>query len=319
MLIVLAVGACSRSNVEPIRIGYNEWPGCEVLYLADQLRLFQKHGVRVNLEDFASLSDVLRAYQEGRLEGATMTLVELLRISGTPDPPVAVLAIDASAGSDGIVARPGIGRMRELKGRRIGVESPTLGGYVLGRALDRSGMVLSDVIPVNMTPEEEGMDAFRNGRIDALVTFEPSLSILERTAGGKKIFSSREIPNEIIDVLAFSPRVLKTRRADCKRVLEAWFEAMDYWTAHPKEAEEIMSRRERTSPEMFRESLQGLTIYSREDNLRLFRQADGKTPLSETASRIDELIVRYNLAKGGANVTALLDGSLVGSLPKGRP
>ncbi len=319
MLIVLAVGACSRSNVEPIRIGYNEWPGYEVLYLADQLRLFQKHGVRVSLQDFASFSDVLRAYQEGRLEGATMTLVEFLRISGIPDPPVAVLAIDASAGSDGIVARPGIGGMRELKGRRIGVESLALGGYVLGRALDRSGMTLSDVIPVNMTPDEEGMDAFRNGRIDALVTFEPSLSELERTAGGKKIFSSREIPNEIIDVLVFSPRVLKTRRADCKRVLEAWFEAMDYWAAHPKEAEEIMSRRERTSPEMFRESLQGLTIYSREDNLRLFGQADGKAPLLETAGRIDELIVRYNLAKGGANVTALLDGSLVRSLPKRRP
>lgn len=317
--VCLLAGSCHRPNVEPIRIGYSVWPGYEPLYLAQELKFFEKHGVRVRLIDFDSFTDILRAYQKGRVEGAAMTMVELLRMPSTLDPPVAVLAIDASAGADGIVARPSIKRVQDLRGRKVGVEMGALGAYTLGRALDGAGLALSDVITINMTPDIEGTRAFREGTIDALVTFEPTLSELEREFGAKKIFSSREIPEEIIDVLTFSRTILKSRPDDCRRILAAWFEAIQYWAEHPREADEIMSRREQATPPKFRDSLRGLQVFSLQDNRRFFETGGQRGSLDNSAERVSDFLLRLHLISARPDLGARFDGSLIRSLAEKRP
>ena len=61
---------------------------------------------------------------------------------------------DYSNGADGLVARRGIGGLRELRGKRVGAEIGSISHYVLLRALDSTGMSESDLTILNQTVEE---------------------------------------------------------------------------------------------------------------------------------------------------------------------
>jgi NitT/TauT family transport system substrate-binding protein len=82
------------------------------------------------------------------------------------------LIMDISNGADAIVAKPAIANLQSLKGRRVGFDRSMLATFVLSRGLEQVGLSLKDVkiVPVELSDQEE---AFKQGRVDAIVTFEP--------------------------------------------------------------------------------------------------------------------------------------------------
>ena len=71
--------------------------------------------------------------------------------------------------------------------------------WKFGREKER--MKVSDVKAVNKLPDE-GAQAFRRGEVEAVITYEPDLGKLLREKGAHLVFTSREIPGEIVDVMA---------------------------------------------------------------------------------------------------------------------
>lgn len=307
---VLGLGACAAPPPEPLRIGMNVWPPYELFFLARERGYFRDEGVEVELVDFSSYSGALAAYHQGQIDAFLATLNEVQIRDNFQDPPVVVLALDYSYGGDAVVARAGIERLEALRGRAVAYEESALGSYMLERALQHGGLAEHDVRLENRLPEESEA-AFRKGKVDAVVTYEPFLGRLLEIPGASVLFSSREIPGEIVDVLAARPAMLDTRRDDFRRVARAWFRAVGEFRARPVESAAVMARHENVGAEEFLRSLSGSHLPDRAENLRLLGTSMRPGRLSATADRLSEFLVRRGLARRPANGAQVLSASVV--------
>lgn len=124
-LIILAViCSCSGQPKPPLRIGTHVWPGYEPLYLARNRGFLDDN--EVQLVEYPSASEVIRAFRNRAIDGATLTLDEVLLLAQDGLDPRVVLVTDISHGGDVILGRPGMKNLASLQGRRIGVENNAL-------------------------------------------------------------------------------------------------------------------------------------------------------------------------------------------------
>jgi len=246
----------------------NPWPGYEVLSLAEDQRFYEAEGVAVRIISFNSLADARRAYERGQIDVMAATAIEVLQVRdhGARSPQI-VQVVDYSNGADMVLARgsprPGpTGAAGTLRGARIGVELASLGVYVLARALARHELALGDVSVVSS--DQLSMDAaFRSGELDAVVTYPPTSVRLLRDADAHVVFSSREIPAEVVDVLAVEEQLIAQRPDQIARFLRAYHRALDFTRDHPAEAYRIMAAHEGITPEEFAATLtDGITLVS---------------------------------------------------------
>ncbi|MBP8184620.1 MAG: ABC transporter substrate-binding protein [Pseudomonas sp.] len=263
--LVVLLSACSAPP-EPLRIATNPWPGYEYLYLAEQLKLFEAQGVAVQVFQFSSLSDSRRAYERGQVDGFGGTLVEVLVANEQSQrPPKIVHVSDYSNGGDLIVAQTDIAQTQQLQGKTVAIEPGTLNTYILARALNRAGLSLEQVKLVSLA-QADMFTALQQKHIDAAVTYPPHSIEMLKQLPLKQLFSSREIPGEVLDVIALDAQLVATRKADVQAMLRALEAAHDYARAHPQEAHRIMAEREKISPEDFRVAV--------ENDLKILHAAD---------------------------------------------
>jgi NitT/TauT family transport system substrate-binding protein len=265
LLVLLLVPACIHEEQEPVRVGTIHWPGTEPLYLARDLGLFADRSV--HLVEYASLGALNRAFRNGVIDAAHVTFDMALVLQQHGLEPRVVLVLDYSHGGDAIVARPEVRRIEELQGRRVAVEDLTTSPYVLGRALERAGLEPSDLQIVRI-PVNQQIGAYERGEVDAVVTFEPFVDKL-LVSGAHTIFDSSQLPEEIIDVLIVREDSLRRRPGQVRKLLQAWFQALDYLKRSPDDAVARMSPRLGMSPSEFTSSLKSLRWQSLDDNLTL--------------------------------------------------
>lgn len=246
----LLLAGCPRPR-EPLRIGVDTWPPYGLFYLAQAKGFFRDEGVTVKLLDFGAVSDVRRAYEQGKLDGVATTVVEVLMARDATARDLRVVRlIDISEGGDVILAKESIRSMRDLRGKRIGVEPASLNMYVLARALEKAGMTFKDVTVVPKEPRAM-CDELLADRLDAVVTYPPESARVLADPRFHTVFTSLEIPGEIIDVLAFDARALRARPRDIAGVMRALDRALQYLKENPQDSWRIMADRAGVSPEEF--------------------------------------------------------------------
>src|SRR3954464_3736313 len=143
LFIAATLGGCMREPESALRIGTNVWIGSEPLYLARELGRLDPNVVQ--LVEYPSAGEVLRAYRNQAIDGMVISLDELFGLAADGLQPRVILVVDVSNGADAVVGRRGMRSMRDLKGKSIAVESSALGAFVLSRALALSGMQPGDV------------------------------------------------------------------------------------------------------------------------------------------------------------------------------
>lgn len=230
----LLAGACQLSGCAPaptlpLRFGAQPWPGYELLYLARARRYFAPEQVR--MIEVPSASASLRALATGALDGAALTLDEVLTARARGLPMTVVAVADVSMGADVVMSRPGLRRPADLAGRRVGLESSATGAVMLDALLTRSGLTLRDVKLVPLTVDQH-LRAYQDGQVDALVTYEPVRSRL-KAAGAWLLFSSAEVPGSIVDTLAVRRDMLDGQADALRAMLAGHFRALDDWRRDP--------------------------------------------------------------------------------------
>jgi NitT/TauT family transport system substrate-binding protein len=299
-----------REPESPLHIGTNVWIGSEPLYLARELGHLDAKSVR--LVEYPSASEVLRAFRNQAIDGMVISLDEVFGLAVDGLQPRIILVVDVSHGADAIVGRPGMHAMKDLKGRRVAVESGALGAFVLSRALALNGMKAGDIKIVQLESNEQPT-AFQKGQVDGAVTFDPYRAQLLR-AGGATVFDSTQIPGEIVDLLAVRASVLDKQPKAIQKLLAGWFGAIDYLKREPRDAARRMGIRQQTSGEQFLQALQGLHIPSREENLDML---SGATPgLAVTGGRLMDLMLEAKLLSARLNIEEVLAPGPLASLPK---
>jgi len=307
--LLAIVASCVQAPLPPLRVGANVWPGYESLYLARDLGYYDD--LPIQLVDHPSATEVSRALRNGQLEVAALTLDETLLLAETNPDIRAVLITDVSAGGDAIVAKSEIESLAGLKGRRVGVESNALGAFVITRALEQVGLSPQDVEIVSLGVSEHEQ-AFKQGTVDAVVTFEPVRSNLLAT-GANLVFDSTQIPGEIVDVLVVPQAVLEHQRETLDVLIRGWFRALDYLKQNPQDAARRMAPREGVEPDQFLASLELLHIPDLQENQALLGKTD--PTLQKVLTQLSELMLGKELLQQKIETENLLDDRLVNALP----
>ncbi|MFZ7090777.1 ABC transporter substrate-binding protein [Primorskyibacter sp. 2E233] len=287
MSIAFGVAGCRSDEDAPFRVGLVVWPPYEMAFLAEDLGYYDGHAIE--LIDYRSPSDFMVVYQTGSLDAVGTTLGYALELQAADPRQEVVLMINHSTGGDAVVAGAPADTMQDLVGRRIGYEASALGGYVLSRALEESGLTKDDVtlVPLDMQNHEA---AFQDGRVDAVVTYEPTVTALLGD-GHNVVFDSREIPFEILDVLLTPDHLSEDKQRQLQAFVDGWFKAYDYFLENPSDAASRVAERQGMTVDEFLASFDGVELIDHMTNLAWL---SGNTPkltarLEEHAHKMVEL------------------------------
>jgi NitT/TauT family transport system substrate-binding protein len=310
-LVGLSISS-SAFAAEPLKIGYSDWPGWVAWEIAIEKQWFKEEGVDVQFEWFDYVAS-MDAFAAGKLDGVGMTNGDALVTGSTGAKSVMILMNDYSNGNDMVIGGPGIGSVKDLKGKKIGVEVGFVSHLLLLNALEKNGMTESDVELVNV-PTNETPQVLASGEVDAIVAWQPSSGqALNLVPGSKPIYTSKDEPGLIYDMLAVSPESLAARRDDWKKVIKVWYRAVDYLKDPKTEADalKIMSARVGLSPEEYKPFLKGTNILTRAEANKFMVKGEGFKSIYGSSVISDEFNVANKVYEKSEPVDDYIDPSLM--------
>ncbi len=326
LLIFTVVSGCTSKGAtskttgksgEPIKLALSPWPGWFVWYLVKEKGFFEKNGVNVDLVWFPVYSDSLSALASGKVDANSQTLSDTLAPASKGIKLKAVLVNDNSNGGDGVVVKPSINSLKDLKGKKVATELGTVDHLLMLTALEKAGLAEKDVAYTNMTVNDAG-PAFISGNLDAAVLWEPFLSKAIQEGKGKLLFSSKDTPGLIPDLLVFKEEITKNRPDDVKKIINAWFDALDYWKANPEESLKIMAKAAETPVDEYKAGVDSVKIFQLEDNVKAFQKGDNLESLNFTSQKTAEFLKGLDMLTSIPNAESFLDGHFVEEVLKER-
>lgn len=297
LMIAMPWLASCHQDEGPFKVGINRWLGYEAFYLAEQLSLYP----RVEIVRLFSTLDVLRALRNGNLQGAGLTLDETLTLVDEGIDLQIVAVIDYSNGADVVMAGPEVASLAELRGKRIAVEINALGAMLLHGVLGKAGVNTDDVTIASM-PVSQMARACAEKNIDAAVSYQPFASELS-SCGMRMLFSSADIPGQIVDVLAVRRDAL--HRDDALReLINGYYKALNFIHEKPAQAQQRMADDLGISPQNVQQELDGLHLITREESL-VMMQPSGD--LAHTLSVLHSLMKSRGMVRNDIDVSRLID------------
>lgn len=300
----------SAGSSEPIKLALSPWPGWFVWYLVKEKGFFEKEGVKVDLVWFPVYSDSLSALSTGKVDANSQTLSDTISPVSKGIKLKAVLVNDNSNGGDGIVVKPNINSVADLKGKKIATELGTVDHLLMLTGLQKSGLKEGDVNFTNMAVNDAG-PAFISGNLDAAVLWEPFLSKAIEEGKGKLLFSSADTPGLIPDLLVFKEDVTKKRPDDVKKIIKAWYDGLDYWKAHPDESLAIMAKAAETPIDEYKKSVDGVKIFSLDDNRKAFGSQQDLTSLAFTGKKTADFLKSVGMISSVPDLSRVIDGHFI--------
>jgi NitT/TauT family transport system substrate-binding protein len=242
-LIASALAISARAaDLKPYRIGYNSWIGYISLFVAEEKGYFTDEGLAVTKTSFSSPGDGLKPLLAGDLD-AHFTTVDstIIALDKAPGQLRVVYLTDTSAGADAVVAIKDIATVKDLKGHTVAATLGECNFLLLTKALESAGLTESDVKITNMSADDAGA-AFAAGKIDVAVTWEPWITQVSAEQKGHVIFSSKMVPNLILDCVTISSATADKKSAETKAFLRALNKANEFVIAHPDEAAKLTEK-----------------------------------------------------------------------------
>ena len=307
--VPLAVAFSSLGQAaEPLKIGYSDWPGFVAFQVAIDKGWFKEAGIDVKFEWF-DYSASMDAYTAGKLDAVMVTNGDALVVGSGGAKNTMVLITDYSNGNDMIVAKPGIKKIEDLKGKKIGLETGFVEHLMFLNALEKAGMKESDVTIVN-TKTNETPQALASGELAAIAAWQPnSGQAMKLVPGAKPIYTSAKAPGLIYDVVAVTPASLANHKAEWAKIIKVWDKTVNYIN-DPKtqpDAIKIMSQRVGLSPDAYKPLLKGTKLINLAEGKSTIVKADGLKSLYGSSKVADDFNVKYGVYKSAQDINKAID------------
>ncbi len=258
--LVGSLAAWRILNSQPrLSVAITSWPGFEYLYLAEQRRLGHRYGLDLRVQQYTSIEDQRLAYGRGDVEVIATNLPDAITICQEVPKrcPELFLVIDQSEGADVIISKSDIGDVRGLVGQTVGLERTVLSEYLLLRAFETKQVPFDQVHLMHEGPSAL-VSALSKGKVAAIVTYPPHSNLLREDSRYRVLFSSAQIPGEIVDILAVNPAFAKRHPGMIRALVRTWWAAQALARAEPISSQALMAKREQVSPAEFVASERGI-------------------------------------------------------------
>lgn len=269
-LVTLACGAAQAQDVK-VAIGMSGWTGFAPLTLAKEAGLFKKHGLDVSIKKIPQ-KDRHLAIASGDIQCAATTVETWIAWNANGVATTQIFQLDKSYGADGMVVKPGITKISDLKGKTVAASAPGTAPYFgLAWMLKKNGLSTKDVKIVNLEPQAaaNAMIAGTSG-LDAAMTYEPYLSaVREKPEAGKIIATTLDYPM-VMDTFGCTPKFLAENPKAARALADGYFDALEMIKKDPAKSFEIMGADVKQPAEKFEASQKYLRWQDRAANLKFF-------------------------------------------------
>jgi len=306
-LAATMLAACSSEPQPLLKVGSNRWPGYEPMFLASNLGFYNK--TEIKLVELPSATDSLHLLYTGEIDAAALTLDEALVAIEQGTKLSIVLIFDISNGADVLIAAPNIKKLQDIKGKRVGVESTAVGSIMLQSLLKHAKLDEFDIDIVYLTADEH-VSAYRNGQVDAIITFEPSKTQLLKQ-GAHELFTSQMIPGLIVDVLAVRTELLNKQHTNIQSLVDGYYKARQYMLTHEEDAMQRMAPRLGITANEFQLTFSGLKLPSLAANQSSF--AGQPSSFEKSAYSVMTTLLHAGSISHAVDLTHLVDSTFVES------
>jgi NitT/TauT family transport system substrate-binding protein len=244
-----------------IYAGWMPWP-----YAAEAgivKKWADKYGITIDVVQINDYVESINQYTAGKFDAVTVTNMDTLTIpaAGGVDSTVLIVG-DYSNGNDGIVLK-NKDTLADIKGQKVNLVELSVSHYLLARGLESVKLSERDVTVVN-TSDADIVAAFGSTDVTAAVPWNPQLSEILKSPGAKLVFSSSQIPGEILDCTVVHTAVLKDNPNFGKALVGAWFETLKLMTEKDgagRAAREAMGKLSGTTLEGYESQLKTTHMY----------------------------------------------------------
>lgn len=285
-----------------IYAGWMPWPYAQQAGIVKKWA--DKYGIKINIVQVNDYVESVNQYTAGKFDGVTVTNMDALTIPAAGGKETSAIIVgDYSNGNDGILLK-GADRFGAIKGRQVYLVELSVSHYLLARALEKSGMKPTDIKTVN-TSDADIVGAFGSPDATAAVAWNPQLAVMKEQAGAKEVFSSAQIPGEILDLLVVDTATLKANPNLGKALTGIWYETMvllKRQDTQGKEARAAMAKLAGASPEIFDSQLATTYLYS---DPKAAVAATTAPALVATMTQVRNFSFSHGLFKGASSADAV--------------
>jgi NitT/TauT family transport system substrate-binding protein len=290
-----------------VAIGISGWTGFAPLTLANEAGLFKKNGLDVSIKKIPQ-KDRHLAIASGDIQCAATTVETWVVWNANGVATTQIFQLDKSYGADGMVTKPGIAKITDLKGKTVAASAPGTSPYfALAWMLKKNGMSVKDVKVATLEPQPAA-NAIIAGTadLDAAMTYEPYLSAVRaKPEAGKIIATTLDYPM-VMDTFGCTPKFLKENPKAAKALADSYFAALDLIKSDPKKSFEVMGADVKQSGEAFEKSAAFLRWQDRAANQKFF--AGEHAQFSKEAA---DLLLEIGIIKQLPDMNALADTSFI--------
>jgi NitT/TauT family transport system substrate-binding protein len=272
----LALAFAANLHADPLKIGYSDWPGYTVFEVAKQKGWFKDAGLDVDLVWFDYLPS-LDAFSANKIDAVCVVGSDALVTGATGGKSKIIALLDYSEGSDMIIGAPGVESIKDLKGKKIGIEVTLVEHMLLLQALKNNGMKQSDVELVG-TPTNDTPQVLASGKVSAIGAWYPvSGQALKAVAGSKPLFTSAQAKGLIYDVLAVNPTSYAKHKDEWTKITAIYYKCVDY-LKDPKTADDaikIMAAKVGANADDYAKNVPGTHFLTLAEAKAAFKKGDG--------------------------------------------
>jgi NitT/TauT family transport system substrate-binding protein len=316
-LLLFATAGAQPSAAAGLTIGYSDWPGWVAWQVAIDKGWLKEAGLDVTFQWF-DYSASMDAFAAGKLDANLMTNGDTLVTGSGGGKGIIIMATDYSNGNDTVIAKPGIKDIKALKGKKVGVEVGLVDHLLLLDAFKKSGMNPKDVTLVN-SKTNELPQVLASGQVDAVACWQPIAGqAMKGVPGSRPVWTSKQSPGLIYDVLAVSPTKLAANKDAWIKLIKVWGKVVSYIN-DPKtqpDALKIMSARVGLTPEAYKPLLGGTKLLDLKANISVFKKGEGLTSMYGSTKISDTFNVANAVYKKSEDVDSYIDASFVGAAMK---
>jgi NitT/TauT family transport system substrate-binding protein len=218
-----------------IYVGWMPWGWAADAGIVDKWA--DKYGITIEVVQFNDYIESINQYTAGAFDGVTATNMDTLAIPSVGGVDTTALLIgDFSNGNDALLLK-GADSLEDVLGQNVNLVELSVSHYLLARALQSLGKSERDVTVVN-TSDADMIAAWQTPDVTAAVTWNPLVAEIAAMPDAHKVFTSADIPGEIIDLTVVSTETLEDNPAFGKALAGAWYETMSIMASDTDEGRE---------------------------------------------------------------------------------
>lgn len=227
---------------EKFKVGYLRVMDDAQAIAAYEGGFYKKHGLDVELMEFKSGTDLIKALVSGQVDSGVLGFTNAVAWA-SKGADLKVVG-GAQLGYHALVAREdvGISKVADLKGKILAsqAEGSTADTVLKGVVLKQAGLKPDDVQIMGVSPQV-AVQSLAAKRVDAAFLFEPQATIAQLIAPTKQVYEIGEVWPFPCMVVITAGETLKKRKDAVWKSLDAQREAIELLQKKPAEASKLIA------------------------------------------------------------------------------